>query len=333
MKAILQKLKAEAPVDAEILREGFEALLLPETTEGEIADFLLALTARGLDADMLTEAARVMRNHMVTVDVGELSAVDTCGTGGDRKGSFNFSTAAGIVLAACGIPVAKHGNRAITSKSGSADFLEALGIPIDLGPEEVAVRIREKKFGFMLAPRFHPATARVQQVRRRLDEITVFNFLGPLLNPAQVRRQVVGVFSPGVCAILAEAFRRLGAEKVWVVHSEDGLDELSPSAGTFVSEVTPAGVSERNVTPESAGLRRTAAQYLKGGDAAFNAKLFRGILERTFFGPIEDGVILNAAAGLVVSGEAPDLRAAVRKVKDVLQSGEALAKLEELKER
>ena len=332
MKALLEEIRGGGELGAGSIHAGFEALLNDATGEGEMADFLLALNERGLNADILTEAARVLRERMTKVDIGDLAALDTCGTGGDRKGSFNFSTAAGVMLAAAGVPVAKHGNRAITSRSGSADLLEALGVPIELGAEEISDRIREKSFGFMLAPRFHPATRRVQQVRRRLDEVTVFNFLGPLLNPAQVKRQVVGVFSQGMRPLLAEAFRRLGAEKVWVVCAEDGLDELSPSGATHVSEVTPAGIRELCVTPEEAGLRRTASQHLKGGDAALNAKLLRGIFDRTFFGPIEDGILLNAAAGLVVAERAADLKEGVRSLKEILQSGAALAKLDELKE-
>ncbi len=333
MKSILNEISQGAALSGDLLRQGFEAILLPETSEEEIAKFLLALNARGLDADMLTEAARVLRERMVSVDLGDLQAVDTCGTGGDKKGTFNFSTAAGILLAACGVPVAKHGNRAITSKSGSADLLEALGITIDLSAAEVAERIRGRQFGFMLAPRFHPATARVQQVRRRLDEGTVFNFLGPLLNPAGVKRQVVGVFSQGVRAMMALAFQRLGAEQVWVVCGEEGLDEISPSGKTWISEVNPEGITEQSFKPEDAGLRRADEKFLKGGDAPFNAKLLKGIFARTFFGPIEDGILLNAAAGLVIAGREKDMKAGVRLAKDVLQSGEAARKLEELIER
>lgn len=332
MKAILEKLKGGAAGDPQVLRDGFEALLAPETGEEDMAEFLLALSARGLDADVLFEAATVMRRRMVPVPLAEFNAVDTCGTGGDQKGTFNLSTAAGILLAAAGVPVAKHGNRAITSQSGSADLLEALGVPIELGPEDVASRIRSKNFAFMLAPRFHPAAGRVQGVRRRLKQATVFNFLGPLLNPAQVKRQVVGVYSQDMRPVMAEAFRRLGAEKVWVVCSEEGLDEISPGGMTRISEATPQGVRDFAFVPEDAGLRRTDLKYLKGGDAAHNAKLLRGIFARTFFGPIEDGILLNAAAGLMVAERAADMKAAVRLLKDLLQSGQALAKLDELVE-
>ncbi|MFO1462375.1 MAG: anthranilate phosphoribosyltransferase [bacterium] len=330
MKELLQKIIDGGPLSPEEIRGGFEAILREETRDSEIALFLTSLSTRGLDADVLTEAARVLRERMTVVRLKTEKAVDTCGTGGDRSGSFNFSTAAGILVAACGVPVAKHGNRAITSKSGSADLLEALGIPIDLGPEEVAAAIEEKHFGFMLAPRYHPATQRVQQVRRRLDMVTVFNFLGPLLNPARVKRQVVGVFAPAMRPILGEALRRLGTERAWVVSSESGLDELSLSGVTYVTEVTPEGLVEKTVEPGEAGLRATDPKYLLGKDAAHNAKLLRGIFEKTFFGPIRDGIVLNAAAALVVADRVKDLKEGAVLAKDAIESGAAAETLEKL---
>lgn len=330
MKELLKKIVADEPLVPEEIRGGFEAILRPETRDSEIALFLTALSTRGLDADVLTEAARVMREKMIPVNLKVSGAVDTCGTGGDRSGSFNFSTAAGLLVAACGVPVAKHGNRAITSKSGSADLLEALGISIELGPEEVAQAIETKHFGFMMAPQYHPATQRVQQIRRKLDMVTVFNFLGPLLNPAKVRRQVVGVFAPGMRPILGEALRRLGSELAWVVSSESGLDELSPSGTTFVTEVTPEALVEKVVEPGEAGLRASDPKFLAGKDAAHNAKLLEGIFAKTFFGPIRDGVVLNAAAALVVSGKAADLKSGAIQAKDAIESGAALDTLKKL---
>jgi anthranilate phosphoribosyltransferase len=330
MKELLQKIISSDPLSPEEIRGGFEAILRPEIRDSEIALFLTSLSTRGLDADVLTEAARVLREKMTVVPLKVAGAIDTCGTGGDRSGSFNFSTAAALLVAACGVPVAKHGNRAITSKSGSADLLEALGIPIDLDPEAVAAAIEHSHFGFMMAPRYHPATQRVQQVRKQMDMVTVFNFLGPLLNPAKVRRQVVGVFAPGMRPILGEALRRLGTEKAWVVSSESGLDELSPSGPTYVTEVTPEGLEERTVNPADAGLRPSDPKLLAGKDAAHNAKLLRGIFEKTFFGPIRDGIVLNAAAALVVAGRAEDLKAAAVMAKDAIESGAALNTLETL---
>jgi anthranilate phosphoribosyltransferase len=331
MKEILQKLVSQEPLAVDEIRRGFEGILHPETRDSEIALFLTSLATRGVDVDILSEGARVMREHMIAVSIRISGAMDTCGTGGDKSGSFNFSTASGLLIAACGVPVAKHGNRAVTSKSGSADLLEALRIPIDLGPEAVATSIEVKNFGFMLAPRYHPATQRVQEVRKKLDMVTVFNFLGPLLNPARVRRQVVGVFAPAMRPLMAEALRRLGTEKAWVVSSEDGLDELSLSARTWVTELTPEGIRERVVEPEEAGLRRCDGKYLKGGDAAHNAKLLEGIFAKTFFGPIRDGILLNAAAGLLVADKVHDLREGMSMAKEAIENGEALRKLESLR--
>ncbi|MCE9624068.1 MAG: anthranilate phosphoribosyltransferase [Deltaproteobacteria bacterium] len=330
MKELLKKIISGEPLPPEEIRVGFETILREDTRDSEIALFLTSLSTRGLDADVLTEAARVLREKMTPVLLQAPDAIDTCGTGGDRSGSFNFSTAAGLLAAACGVPVAKHGNRAITSKSGSADLLEALNIPIDLGPEAVAEAIEKKHFGFMLAPRYHAATQRVQKIRKQLDVTTVFNFLGPLLNPAKVRRQVVGVFAPGMRPILGEALRRLGTEMAWIVSSEEGMDELSPSGPTYVTEVTPEGLVEKTVNPADAGLRASDPKFLLGKDAAHNAKLLRGIFGKTFFGPIRDGIVLNAAAALVVSGKAQDLKAGAVMAKGAIESGEAEEILEKL---
>jgi len=332
MKELLKKIIEGEPLPAAEIREGFEAILRPETRESEIALFLTSLSTRGLDADILTEAARVMRSHMTPVTLNVSGAIDTAGTGGDRSGSFNFSTAAALLAAACGVPVAKHGNRAITSKSGSADLLEALGIQVEQSPEAVAQNVARKNFGFMLAPRFHPATQRVQAVRKQLDRVTVFNFLGPLVNPAGVKRQVVGVFAPAMRPILGEALRRLGTEMAWVVSSEDGLDELSPAGASYVTVVTPEGLEEKVVEPGMAQLRPSDPKFLAGKDAAHNAKLLRGVFDKTFFGPIRDGIILNAAAALVVAGTAPDLKQGAVRAKDALESGAAADKLAELSE-
>ncbi|HCU23965.1 MAG TPA: anthranilate phosphoribosyltransferase [Deltaproteobacteria bacterium] len=332
MKELLKKIVAGEPLAAEEIRGGFENILREETRDSEIALFLTTLSTRGLDADVLTEAARVLRERMIRVPLRVSGAIDTCGTGGDRSASFNFSTGAALLAAACGVPVAKHGNRAITSQSGSADLLEALGIPFELSPEEVAAAVEAQGFGFMLAPRYHPAAARVQQIRRRLDTVTVFNFLGPLTNPAGVKRQVVGVFSSAMRPVLGEALRRLGVEKAWVVTSESGLDEMSPSGPTYVTEVGPESLVEKVVTPADAGLRSSDPQFLRGGDAAHNAKLLQGIFEKTFFGPIRDGLVLNAAAALVVAGRAADLKAGAVMAKDAIESGAAAEKLKLLRE-
>ncbi|HKX11620.1 MAG TPA: anthranilate phosphoribosyltransferase [bacterium] len=330
IKELLRKIVDGEALKPEEIRGGFEAILKEETRDSEIALFLTSLSTRGIDADVLTEAARVLREKMTPVRLTAQGAIDTCGTGGDKSGSFNFSTGAALLAAACGVPVAKHGNRAISSKSGSADLLEALGIPIELGAEDVAAAVARDNFGFMLAPRFHSATARVQQIRKRLETTTVFNFLGPLLNPAGVKRQVVGVFAPAMRPIMAEALRRLGTEKAWVVSSDQGMDELTPSGLTYVTEVSPEGLREELVQPGDAGLRESDPKYLAGKDAAHNAKLLRGIFDKTFFGPIRDGLVLNAAAALIVAGKAKDLKEGAVMAKDAIESGAASELLERL---
>ncbi|HKY63334.1 MAG TPA: anthranilate phosphoribosyltransferase [bacterium] len=333
MRELLRKIVDGAPLSPAEIRGGFEAILKEETRDSEIALFLTSLSTRGIDADVLTEAAKVLREKMTPVRLTTLGAIDTCGTGGDKTGSFNFSTGAALLAAACGVPVAKHGNRAISSKSGSADLLEALDIPIELGAEEIAAAVARDGFGFMLAPRFHPATARVQQIRKRLETTTVFNFLGPLLNPAGVKRQVVGVFAPAMRPVMAEALRRLGTEKAWVVSSDQGMDELSTGGLTYVTEVSPEGLREELVQPGDAGLRESDVKFLAGKDAAHNAKLLRGIFDKTFFGPIRDGLVLNAAAALVVADKAKDLKEAAVLAKDAIESGAAADILERLSKR
>lgn len=331
IRSITAKIKDGAEPSAEELKPAFEELLQPDMDEEIIAEFLAALSKLTLSADLLTDAAQVLLQHVIPVKLPLADAIDTSGTGGDQSGSFNFSTAAALLAAACGVPVAKHGNRSVTSKSGSADLLEALGIPIDLGPEEVAQSIADHRFGFMLAPNFHPAMAQVQKVRRKLKIVTVFNFLGPLLNPAMVQRQLVGVFDNNMRPIMAEALRRLGCQKAWVVWGEGGLDEMSLAGKTFVSEVSPEGITERVVFPEEGVLRKVDAKFLQGGDAHHNAKLLEGIFSKNFYGPLVNGVLWNTAAALVVAGRVPDLREGVGLARSVLDSGEAWALLEQLK--
>lgn len=331
MKPIIKKIEEGASLHPEEIRGCFEEILKPDTSEEEIADFLKALAKREIDADLLTEAAQVLREHATPVSLKVPNALDTAGTGGDKSGSFNFSTAAALLVASCGVPVAKHGNRSITSKSGSADLLEALGIPIDQGPEEVAGSLEENGFCFMMAPLYHPATKRVQQVRRKLGVVTLFNFLGPLVNPAKVKRQVVGVFEDKVRPIMAEALRRLGVEKAWVVWGEGGLDEVTLSGKTYVSEVTPGEILEKNIEPEEAGLWKHDSQCLRGGDAKENAKVLTGIFEGSLKGPIADAVLLNAATALFVADKVGNLSEGVAMARFAIENGKALALLKKLK--
>jgi anthranilate phosphoribosyltransferase len=331
MKTMIEKIEGGERLSPDEVRQCFETILQPETPEEEIEGFLAALAKYEIDADLLTEAARVLRRRAAPVPLWVTPAVDTAGTGGDQSGSFNFSTAAALLVAACGVVVAKHGNRSITSKSGSADLLEALGIPIDQGAEEVALSIKKNKFGFMMAPLYHPATRRVQQVRRRLGVVTVFNFLGPLLNPAGVQHQVIGVFENKVRPIMAEAVRRLGLEKTWVVWGEGNLDEMSLCGKTYISEVTSKGIVEIVFQPEEVGFKRVSVEDLKGGDAEENAKILTKIFEGNLSGPLRDGVLLNAAAALVVVDRAEDLRQGIAIARRALEKKKGAALLEKLR--
>ncbi len=312
------------------IEQGFADFFSEELSDEQIQGLLVSVSKRPVDADLLTGAARAFLRRGIKVELHGLDAIDTAGTGGDRSGSFNFSTAAALLAAACGVPVAKHGNRSISSRSGSADLLEALGIPIELGPVEVAQAVRDHGFGFMLAPRYYGATRRVQEARRRYGGVTVFNFLGPLLNPARVKRQVVGVFDPTLRVVMAEAVYRLGTEKSWVLWGEGGIDEVSLAGKTWVSEVTSQGITERVFEPEQVALRKCELKFLRGGEGPFNAKLLRGIFDKSFFGPLVNGVLINAGAALVVSGRVSDLREGVSLARVTLDEGRASRFLQEL---
>jgi anthranilate phosphoribosyltransferase len=305
------------------------AVMDGEATPAQLGAFLTALRIRGETVDELAGFAMAMRAHAVHVDAPE-GAIDTCGTGGDGRGTFNISTAAALVLAAAGVPVAKHGNRAVTSASGSADVLEALGVPTDLGPEAAAAALREVHFAFLFAPGYQPAMRHAGPTRREIGIRTAFNLLGPITNPAGTRRQLVGVADPSAAPRLADVLHALGTERALVVHG-DRLDEL-PLDGTGVAyDVSPAGVVRREIRPEDAGLPRAATETLVGGTPAENAarmeSLFAG--ER---GPIRDAVLLNAAAALLVAGRVDELVAGVEAAAAIIDRGAAAALLERLRQ-
>lgn len=330
MDSLLKKMEEKKKISPVELKELLEYLLDPDINEEEIKSILLAFTQLKLDESLLTAAAQVMRNHALQVKLN-VEAIDTCGTGGDASGSFNFSTASALLVAACGVPVAKHGNRAISSKSGSADLLEALGIPIDMEAPAVMHALQKHHFAFMLAPKFHPAMAKVQKVRRQLKVVTLFNYLGPLLNPARVSRQIIGVSKNELRPLFAQTLQNLGLQKAWVVWGEGGMDEMTLAGKTYISEVTPDAIREIVVSPEEVTLRSCELKDLKGGDATTNAKLLQAIFERRFFGPLVTSILYNAAAALVVAGQANDMREGLQQAKLALQEGKAAEKLEELK--
>jgi anthranilate phosphoribosyltransferase len=301
-----------------------------EATSGQLAALLIALRMRGETVDELIGMARAMRARVVPV-AAPAGAVDTCGTGGDGQGTFNISTAAALVVAAAGVPVAKHGNRGVTSPSGSADVLEALGIAIRQDPEAAARAIDEDGFAFLFAPDHHPAMRHAGPTRREIGVRTAFNLLGPISNPARVRRQVVGCGDPDAAKRLAAALQGLGVERAFVVHG-DGLDELPLDDGGVIHDVTPGGIRRRRVTLERLGLRRAPVTDLAGGDAAENARIIERVLggER---GARRDVVVLNAGAALLVSGRATSLATGVRLAERAIDDGAATDLLRRLRAR
>ena len=310
-----------------------EEIMTGTATPSQLGAFLTALRLKGETIDEVTGLARVMREKAMHVPLpASIPAVDTCGTGGDASGTFNVSTAAGLVVAACGQPVAKHGNRAASSRCGSADVLEALGVKLELGPEQVAQCIGQVGFGFMFAPAYHPAMRHVGPTRREIGIRTVFNILGPLTNPAGVRRQVLGVADPTLLRLMGEVLLRLGCERALVVHGEDAMDEISLSAPTRVCEVN--GVSgalvEYTISPQEVGLSVRPREEVRGGDAAQNAALLRHLLAGEEAGAPADVVALNAGAALFVTDHARSLADGVRQARDVLRSGRAAQTLDAL---
>jgi anthranilate phosphoribosyltransferase len=299
-----------------------------EATPSQMGGLLMALRVRGETVDEITGAVSAMRAKMLRVKA-PANAVDVVGTGGDGSGSVNVSTCASFIVAGAGVPVAKHGNRALSSRSGSADVLVSLGVKIDITPEQVGRCVAETGIGFMFAPAHHPAMKNVGPTRVELATRTIFNLLGPLSNPAGVKRQMVGVFSRQWVQPLAQVLKNLGAESAWVVHGADGLDEITITGPTFVAALDHGEVRTFEVTPEQAGLPRASGDALKGGDAAVNAIALLGVLDGKP-SPYRDVALLNAAAALIVAGRVKDLKEGVSLGAKSLDSGAAATKLKQL---
>ena len=327
-KALIGRVASGAALSVDESRAAFDAMMAGEATPSQMGGFLMALRVRGETVDEITGGAQAMRARALAIDAPE-GTIDTCGTGGDAKGTFNISTAAALVAAGCGVPVAKHGNRALSSRSGSADLLAALGVTIDADMALVREALWEAGIGFLMAPRHHGAMRHVGPTRVELGTRTVFNLLGPLSNPAGARRQVIGVFDAKWAQPMAEVLRNLGSERVWVVHGSDGTDELTTTGPSAVVELDGGTIRSFEVKPEDAGLPRAASEDLKGGDAAENAGIVRSVLSGEP-GPARDIVVLNAAAALIVAGRATDLRDGVRLAAEAVGSGKAQATLEQL---
>lgn len=327
---VFEELASPDGPSAETVRAAFDAILAGEWTPVQVAGFAVALRLRGESERVITAAAMAMRAVMVEVDHGLERVVDTCGTGGDGKGTINVSTAAAIVVAACGVSVAKHGNRSVSSRAGSADVLEALGLPIDVPAGEQASVLRRAGIAFLFAPAHHPAMRHGGVARRELGIRTVFNALGPIANPARATHQLIGTYDDALRPILASALRATGSRRAFVVRGADGLDEISPFGPTNVTELAGGEIRERTIAPSDFGLSPSPSGALDGGDAADNAKRILAIL-RGEGDPARDAVVMNAAAALVVAREdaGPNaLRQAAGECLDVLESRRAIEKFE-----
>jgi anthranilate phosphoribosyltransferase len=309
--------------------EAMDSIMRGEATQAQIAGFLVALRAKGETVDEIAGCAEAMRAHALEVRPQRRDLVDTAGTGGDGMQTLNISTAAALVAAAAGAGVAKHGNRAVSSASGSADVLEALGFRLDLGVPRIVRSIDELGFGFLFAPAHHPAMAHAAPVRRELATRTVFNVLGPLTNPAGARAQVVGVYSNQLVRTIAEVLLQLGAERAFVVHGAGGIDELSPVGPTVVCEVFEGQVHARTIDPEDLGIERCDAVELRGGSPADNAAAIRRVFAGEQGGR-RDAVLLNAAGAIAAAGRAADLREGLEHAREAVDSGAAAARLDEL---
>jgi anthranilate phosphoribosyltransferase len=330
LQPYLDRVVALKDLSVDDARQAMDVLFSGEATAAQIAGFLVALRMKGETADELAGFAKSMRGHMLKVDAGEV--VDNCGTGGDASGTFNISTTASFVMAGAGARVAKHGNRSISSMTGAADVLEALGVRVTSSPEEAAALIQEVGIGFLFAPAFHPATKYVQPIRRELKVRTVFNLLGPLANPAGARSQVIGAPSVAGAELMAEAVRTLGARRVFVVHGHGGLDEISTTGPTDVFEVADRSIQRHVWEPEDFQVKRADVGDLKGGDATCNAAIMRLVFDGEI-SPRRDVVLVNAAAGLVAAGMAGDLREGMARARESIDSSAARAKLQMLRER
>ncbi len=330
-REILDDLIEGRSLSPETMEEVFGGIMNGEMTPAQVGGFLMALRTKGETVGELTGAARVMRAHATHVDTAH-DVVDTCGTGGDGSGTFNISTAAALIAAGAGVVVAKHGNRAMSGTVGGADVLEALGVKLDLGPDQVARCLDEAGVAFIFAQSFHPAMRHVGAIRRELGVRTIFNLLGPLSNPASAKRQVLGVFAAKWVEPLACVLRDLGSRRALVVHGRDGLDELSLCAPTIVSELAGGEVTSTEIVPEDVGFERCQPEQLAGGDVAANAAILRAIVDGKAT-PAQSAISLfNAGAAIWIGDRAGSLAEGVERARESVQSGAAAESLRQLVE-
>ena len=325
----LKKIVQRQDLAEEEMSEAMTEIMSGEASDSQIGAFMAALAVKGETFSELAGAARAMRRKAVRVQASADTVVDTCGTGGDRAGTFNISTTAAFVVAGCGVTVAKHGNRSVSSRCGSADLLEALGLKLDVVPEVVEEAVREIGIGFLFAPLFHGAMKHAARARKEVGIRSIFNMLGPLTNPAGANCQILGVYAPGLTEMFAQALRLLGTRRAFVVHGHDGLDEITVCAPTRVSELKDGLIRTYDLTPEQMLGRIAPPGALDGGDPEENARITRGILTGEK-GPKRDVVVVNSAAALMAAGVAEDLPQAVARAESAIDSGAAMAKLEAL---
>ena len=325
LKSIIAKVATGATLSRHEAASAFDRMMSGEATPSQLGGLLMALRVRGETIEEITGAVSAMRAMMLRVQAPP-DAVDVVGTGGDGSGSVNVSTCAAFIVAGAGVPVAKHGNRALSSRSGAADVLSALDVKIDISPRQVSRCIAEAGIGFMFAPAHHPAMKNVNPTRVELATRTIFNLLGPLSNPAGVKRQLVGVFSKQWVQPLAQVLKNLGSESVWVVHGSDGLDEITLTGPTFVAALEKGSIRSFEISPDDVGLKRVAGEALKGGDAVANASVLRDVLAGQP-SAYRDVALLNAAAALVVADRAKDLKEGMALAIKSLDEGAAADRL------
>ena len=322
LKAHIAKVATGKPLSFDEARSAFDMIMSGEATPSQIGAFLMALRVRGETVDEISGAVATMREKMLKVEAPD-GAIDIVGTGGDGSHSVNISTASAFAIAGAGVPVAKHGNRGLSSQTGAADVLTALGVRIDLSPEAIGRCIRQAGVGFMFAPAHHSSMKYVGPTRVELGTRTIFNLLGPLSNPAGVKKQITGVFSKAWVGPLSYVLKNLGSEACWICHGEGGLDEIVPTGTTWISELRSGEITSFEITPETVGLKRSKLEDLKGGDAAQNAAALRGVLqgEKSAF---RDAVVMTTGAALLIDSKVKAYAEGVRLAEQAIDSGAAL---------
>jgi len=327
----IDKLTQSKNLTGEQMQQVMEEIMTGKADTPQVVSFLTALSNKGETVEELTVAVSVMRQHVTKIHTKEKIVLDTCGTGGDKLGTFNVSTVVAFVASGCGITVAKHGNRSVSSHCGSADILEALGININMPTEKIEQCLNEIGIAFLFAPNLHPAMKYAMPARKQIGKRTMFNILGPLSNPASATHQLVGVYGKNWVETLAQVLKNLGTVHTLVVHGEDGLDEITTTAKTYVSEANNSKVKNFTLDPQDLGFKRAKLEDLAGGDAACNAKILLDILKGKQ-GPWRDIVLLNAAAAIYVADRVKSIKDGIKLAEESVDSGKAFKKLELLKE-